>query len=284
MRDGRPWSAGVTASGPLDAVPTRWTIAVFAAVGVALVSTVQLYATAVAAGGDPGLLELGARQGLAVLPWLLATPGVVWLARRMPVRPGGATRALGLHGVALIGVAAGVNVLIPVLWGTAGLWPPGAGSFMELAADGFLGLLHVNALVYIVVSGTVQVLDRREEGEGRAPGAVRRIAVPCERGTVIVDVRSIRWIEAAGDYVRLHLPGDSHLIAERMWSLEGKLDPEHFLRVHRSAIVRLGAVTEVRSLPSGDAIAVLNRGEEIRVSRRRRAMLLKRLRGSGGAL
>lgn len=265
----------------LAAVPaTAWRVALTAAAAVTLISTLQLRVIDLLNGRDRGFLELLARQGLAALAWLFAGVAVVWLARRVPVRRDGAARAIAIHGVAVMGVAAGVNVLIPVFWWLAGLWPSTGHSFAELSLGGFVELLHVNALVYALVSGTVQLLDRRaesREASSAGTGHVRRLSVPGDRGVTMVDTDAIRWIEAAGDYVRLHIVDGPRLLSERMWVLERKLDPDRFMRVHRSAIVRLGAVEEVRPLPSGDAIARLEDGEEVRVSRRQRAELMDRL-------
>lgn len=257
-----------------------WSVALAAAAGVAVASAVQLHIADLLAARDRGLLELVARQGLAALAWLVAAAGVVWLARRMPVRRAGAVRVVAIHSAAAVGVAAFVNILIPISWGLAGLRPSTGETFADLALGGFFGLLHVNALVYMLVSGTVQLLDRTQDARGHdtaGNGHVRRIAVPGDSGMTMVEVEAIRWVEAAGDYVRLHCPGGSRLLSERMWALERKLDPGRFVRVHRSAIVRLAAVREVRPLPSGDAIAVLDGGNEVRVSRRRRRRLMERL-------
>jgi hypothetical protein len=186
---------------------------------------------------------------------------------------------MAIHGVAAVAVAAGVNVLIPFFWRLAELWPATGESFAEVALGGFFGLLHVNAVVYSLVSGAVQLLDRGAEDRAGSAGNghVRRLSVRGDRGVTMVDTDAIRWIEAAGDYARLHLVAGPRLLSERMWALERKLDPYRFMRVHRSAIVRLGAVREVRPLPSGAAIAKLEHGAEVRVSRRKRGELMERL-------
>jgi DNA-binding LytR/AlgR family response regulator len=80
-----------------------------------------------------------------------------------------------------------------------------------------------------------------------------------------IDVRDIDWVEAERDYLRIHAAGRSHLIRHRMHELEKELDPQAFLRVHRSAIVnvnRIGCVTRTRSgglevsTTSGDKVPV----------------------------
>lgn len=81
-----------------------------------------------------------------------------------------------------------------------------------------------------------------------------------------VAVNEVDWIEAAGNYARLHTAGGAHPIRETMKELEARL-PRNFARVHRSAIVNLDRVREIRTLPSGDATVVLAGGLTLTLSR-----------------
>jgi two-component system LytT family response regulator len=83
----------------------------------------------------------------------------------------------------------------------------------------------------------------------------------------------IDWIEAQDYYVEIHAGQASHLHRESLKELEARLDPEAFARIHRSAIVRLDRVRELRALPSGDAEIVLRDGTELRVSRSHKAAI-----------
>jgi two-component system, LytTR family, response regulator len=80
----------------------------------------------------------------------------------------------------------------------------------------------------------------------------------------------IDWIEAQDYYVEIHAAGTAHLHREPLRDLEARLDPKRFVRIHRSAIVRIDRIRELQSLPSGDASVVLRDGTELRVSRSRR--------------
>jgi DNA-binding LytR/AlgR family response regulator len=73
--------------------------------------------------------------------------------------------------------------------------------------------------------------------------------------------------EADRDYVRIHVPGAHYLYRESLASLEQRLDPTEFVRIHRSAIVRRRAIVRVRSGPFAALIAVLSDGAEVRVGR-----------------
>ena len=97
-----------------------------------------------------------------------------------------------------------------------------------------------------------------------------------ERGqTVIVPVAELEWIEADSYYVRLH-PLDGRrprLLRERMSILETSLDPTQFVRIHRSAIVRLGRVRGIRAVSRYEAVVTLVSGAEAPLSRERRDRL-----------
>jgi two-component system LytT family response regulator len=83
----------------------------------------------------------------------------------------------------------------------------------------------------------------------------------------------IDWIEAQDYYVEIHAGRTTFLHREPMRELEQRLDPSRFARIHRSTIVRIDRIREVRSLPSGDASVILRNGTELRVSRSRRDSL-----------
>ena len=88
------------------------------------------------------------------------------------------------------------------------------------------------------------------------------------RGRVqFVRTSDVRWIEAEGNYARLHVGTENFLIREKMGTLETRLDPSVFLRVHRSSIVNLHHVRELRPWFSGDYVVYLKDGTELRLSR-----------------
>jgi two-component system, LytTR family, response regulator len=94
----------------------------------------------------------------------------------------------------------------------------------------------------------------------------------------LLPVEQISWIEADGMYVKLHTrDGAAHLHRALLRALDATLDPRRFVRIHRSAIVNIDVVTELRQEVHGDYLAVLRDGTEIRVGRRFRARLQARL-------
>lgn len=92
-----------------------------------------------------------------------------------------------------------------------------------------------------------------------------------------VRVRDIDWIEATGDYVTLHAKGMTHLADDSIRSLVERLDPAHFLQVHRSHIVRLDAVASIeREKFSGIGLR-MSSGEKVRVSKSHKPAVLERI-------
>jgi two-component system LytT family response regulator len=118
-------------------------------------------------------------------------------------------------------------------------------------------------------------------GAARPGSGGPRIAVPTAAGRLLLDPSEIDWIEARDYYAGIHAGGQRHLVRESLTSLERRLDPSDFVRVHRSALVRLDRVRELRSAPEGESVAILVDGTEIPVSRRRRERLAASLRGAG---
>lgn len=127
---------------------------------------------------------------------------------------------------------------------------------------------------------------RDDEGTGTAAGpGVDEVAAPEEGGRPrrimvrssskvrFVDVDDIDWIEAAGDYVRLHVGQRSHLHRETMSRLEERLAPFDFVRIHRSAIVRLDRIASIRFEEGGGHSVVLRDGTEHSLSRSGRVRL-----------
>jgi len=85
--------------------------------------------------------------------------------------------------------------------------------------------------------------------------------------TVLVAAAEVERIEAEGDYANLHVNGKTWLVRERLHHLATQLDPRLFQRVHRSTIVRLDMITELRSLTNRDALLRLRDGSLLRASR-----------------
>jgi two-component system, LytTR family, response regulator len=100
-----------------------------------------------------------------------------------------------------------------------------------------------------------------------------RLLVKEDGRTRLVPVDDIDRIEAAGNYVRVHAGGASHLLRESMAALEPKLDPRRFVRVHRSAIVNVARIREIQPWFRGDLVLILRDGARVTLSRTYRERL-----------
>jgi two-component system LytT family response regulator len=107
----------------------------------------------------------------------------------------------------------------------------------------------------------------RARAQARRPA---RLVIAGPAGDVVIDLAEIEWIEAEDYYAAVHARGKRHLLRESLASLETRLDRRQFVRVHRSALVNLEHVREVRTPQGGDASIVLRTGKEVPLSRRRR--------------
>ena len=89
-----------------------------------------------------------------------------------------------------------------------------------------------------------------------------------DRGHIsIVDVADVEYIDAAGDYMCIHVGEKTHILRETMKTMEKRLDPKVFQRVHRSTIINLDKVREVRPHSNGECFLTLESGTELKVSR-----------------
>jgi two-component system, LytTR family, response regulator len=95
----------------------------------------------------------------------------------------------------------------------------------------------------------------------------KRLAIPKHGRILFVDTEDIDWIEAEGNYVRLHLGGREHELRESLSELEGKLPPADFVRIHRSTIVNVHRIREIQPWFHGHHRILLEDGTELRMSR-----------------
>jgi two-component system LytT family response regulator len=104
-----------------------------------------------------------------------------------------------------------------------------------------------------------------------------RLVVKSGGRVFFVRTEDIEWIEAAGNYVRLHMKDQSHLFRETMNQMEARLDPQRFFRIHRSRIVNTERIKELQPWYNGEYVVVLHNGTQLRLSRSYREKLEERL-------
>jgi two-component system LytT family response regulator len=106
----------------------------------------------------------------------------------------------------------------------------------------------------------------REYAEEGTEG-IERFTIRSRNRIYFVDADDVQWIESEGDYVALHDGEDTHLVRKTMKELEQQLDPNRFLRVHRSYIVNADYIEELRPLDHGTYQLRMASGTPLKTSR-----------------
>ncbi|MFT7559188.1 MAG: two-component system LytT family response regulator [Flavobacteriales bacterium] len=113
----------------------------------------------------------------------------------------------------------------------------------------------------------------KTEGEGTQS---ERLVIRSHGHVYFLRPADINWVEADGDYINIHTDNKRHMIRETMRNMEQKLNPYGFQRIHRSSIVKLECVQELKSLDSGEYEVVIESGAKLKLSRSyREAFFLK---------
>jgi two-component system LytT family response regulator len=152
-------------------------------------------------------------------------------------------------------------------------------AFEEQALDYLLKPVNAERLQRAVDRARSQVRNADIDGKLAAilrdvrsqPTWLQRIAVRSRGKVAFVQTDDITRIESAGNYARVFSGKENHLIRETLTALEGKLDPQKFVRIHRSTIVNVTTIRELRPWFAGDYVVVLHDGTELTLSRTYRA-------------
>ncbi|MGL4314706.1 MAG: LytR/AlgR family response regulator transcription factor, partial [Sphingomonas sp.] len=132
------------------------------------------------------------------------------------------------------------------------------------------GAAEVERLKEVLAEVAPEAVDNFADSSSEAPAANRfeKLINIKDRGQIFrVDVDSIERIDAAGDYMCIYTGDNTLILRETMKDLEKRLDPRRFQRVHRSAIVNLDLVREVKPHTNGECFLVLESGAQVKVSR-----------------
>lgn len=109
------------------------------------------------------------------------------------------------------------------------------------------------------------------------PQRLDRLVVKSGGRVFFLRTDELDWIEASGNYVRLHLNDEAHLFRETMHNMEARLDPRRFVRIHRSRIVNADRIKEMQPWFNGESVVVLHNGTRLTLSRGYREKLQERL-------
>ena len=160
-----------------------------------------------------------------------------------------------------------------------------------MARERIIGMLNMEKDIEVVgeYSDSSEHLERRRAGDlGKRlmalvqdikpePQKLDRLVIKSGGRVFFLRTQEIDWIEAAGNYVKLHLGDDSHLFRETMNNMEGRLDLQRFVRIHRSRIVNTDRIKEMQPWFNGEYVVVLQNGIQLTLSRGYRGKLQERL-------
>jgi two-component system LytT family response regulator len=135
------------------------------------------------------------------------------------------------------------------------------------------------------IAGAAGAISKGERAAGTVlPAATKypnHLTIRVRRRLFSLEVSDIIWIQGASQYSRLHTKNGEYLLSRTLASLECELDPKRFFRIHRSAIVNVAHVREVRSSGDGRYNIHLHGGTTLPMGRARREILEKLLSGIG---
>jgi hypothetical protein len=239
------------------------------------------------------LLRIGGASllGAAVTPFLLE------LTRRFPVEGSRRWRHALIHAINLLGLSLVLIAAAQFLaaWVLANR-DPRLNASLDRQIVGDAPLL-IFCMATFVAGAHALMFWRRAEQESlllaRARTEVLQAAnaeapktylttlpVKTRGRTFLLSAADIDWVETQGNYLALHAGPATHLIRETLASLESKLDPKHFARIHRTSLVAIDRVQEVVALSNGDASVQLRDGTELRMSRHYRRSAAALLAGT----
>ncbi len=118
-----------------------------------------------------------------------------------------------------------------------------------------------------MTGASASTIEEMAQGESAPKQWPEKLAIKDGSDIHLVRSSDIQWVDAAGDYMCIHAGGNTHIMRITMKELEGLLNPAKFLRIHRSTLVNLNAITGAHTLGSGDMTLGLDGGVQLKVSR-----------------
>ena len=258
-------------------LPKTWSVYVpLIAVGMVLAYGAQVYFYYVSSSDSVSVGSAIRIAAVDILGWAVLSPAIVWTYSNVEARTTVWVRAL-LHMASAFGFAI-LHTMLDGFLNVAGLGPF-PGSYTEFLSVFLVDKQFTNLIFYVIIVLICIAVDYRfrlarlskklemTEGVGQTillNDGHRRIRLPSAE---------IIWLEAAKNYVGVHVHGATYITRDTLSRLGKLLDDEGFVRVHRSAIIHPRHVTNCEPLKHGDAQLTLCDGSTVRLSRRFRSNL-----------
>ena len=224
----------------------------------------------------------------SALAQLALVPALLWFTRRWPVHLDTWRRHLpwylpasvvwsGLH-------VAGMVLMRKLAYATQGMhydfgsWPPELVYEYSKDLRTFIGLvlvIHGYRLLVRRLQGEASVLGAADDDPGTVKRSERFLVRKLGR-EFLITAADVEWIQASGNYANLHRGGRVYPLRSTISGIETQLDPARFIRIHRSYIVNLDAITSIEPLDSGDARVHMQDGDPLPCSRTYRQALRER--------
>ena len=254
------------------------------------------------------IIRQGISKGFANLPrhlvpwllcaycWALLTPLVIRLASRFPFAKGRFLQAFFVHIPAAIGFSLtqlGLYSVVATFLSGSGI-NRGISLYRELVVEEF----HQSVLVYSLIiaiysahhfffkpdrietqhSATEDIVDKTEQQTLPPVEYLSRVSIKVNDRIVLLNIEEVEWITSEGNYVSLHSKCKSYLLRETMDRIEKKLDPNAFVRLRRSTIVRIDQIQELHPTSKGEFEVLLKDGTRLSSTRRYRKNLQRVLK------
>jgi hypothetical protein len=221
------------------------------------------------------------------LVMLALIPVVLAFDRRFPLEYGSLRRNLPWHVLASVVFSVlhvlsmvALRKLVYAAMGDSydfGSWPRELVYEYLKDCQTYLGILvtvYIYRFLLLRLQGEAKLLDAPDEGPPLEPvERPERFLVRKLGKEFLVAADDIEWLQAAANYVNLHVRGRDYPLRTTMAALEPRLDPARFVRVHRSYMVNLDCLQEIEPLESGDARLLMRDGTQVPCSRRYRSAL-----------
>jgi len=277
-------------------------ISVGAWAGIAALFSLQRVYGFAARGVDPVWDRLALEMAITWGGWAILTPVILLAVRRVPLPSDNAWR-LVLH----LPIGVGVGLLHSLIVATITplfIWRPSLLPIRDMFAGRLASVIASETLIYFMVAAVLyawiyataardrqnaflraksglakaeldamRLADERDQLSARLnemrnqDPASASLAVPARDGLIRVPLKSIEWLQAEDNYVRLHTAGRSHLLRTTLSALEQKLAARDFVRIHRSALVSVNKIARLKRVASNRYAVVLSNGAQLRVSR-----------------
>ena len=207
--------------------------------------------------------------------WALLTPLILQIVRRIPIESDHRGRLL-LHVPIGVGIGLLHSLLVAVTMPLF-IWRPSLLPMRDMFAGRLASTVATETLIYFMVAAALYAWSYARTVQQREISIPDSLAVPERDGLLRVPLATVDWLQAEDNYVRVYAGGRSHLLRTTLSSLEQKLAPRDFVRIHRSAVVSLSRIAQLKRLGPDRYAVILNNGVQLRVSRAYRKRVIDAL-------